>query len=251
MRQALRAEWAKTWSDPFAIWLFCALSVLTVAVSAVTIAASRCAVPGCGQDPARLSFAGVYLGQAVAGLAGAAAIGGEYATGMISVTLTAMPRRGRLLAAKAVVLAAPVLAASALAVGASMLAGALILPGHGFTGEFGLAGPAMWRAACFAALYLTLVALLGLGVTAAVRDAAVATGVVLGLLYLFPVIAQVAGHGAARWLERLGPMAAGTDAISLASRGLPLSPWEGLGVVALWAVGALLLGGLALRTRDA
>lgn len=248
MRQALRAEWAKTWSDPFAICLFCALCVLTVAVSAVTTGISRSATTGCGQDPC--GFAGVYLGQAVAGLAGVLAIGGEYATGMISVTLTAMPRRGRLLAAKALVLAAPMLAASVLAVGASMLAGALILTGHGSAGEFAWAGPGLWRAAGFAALYLTLVALLGLGVTAAVRDAAVAAGAMLGLLYLFPVIAQVAGHGAARWLERLGPMAAGTDAMSLASRGLPLSGWEGLGVVALWAVGALLLGGLTLCTRD-
>jgi ABC-2 type transport system permease protein len=252
MRQALRAEWAKTRTDPFAAWMFGALCVLTVAVSAVTIGMSRCPAAGCGQDPARLSLAGVYLGQAVAALFGVLAIGGEYATGMIAVTLTAMPRRGRVLAAKALVLAAPVLAASALAVGASMLAGALILPGHGFSGGFDLAGPPMWRAAGCAALYLTLVALLGLGVTAVVRDAAVATGAVLGLLYLFPVIALAAGHRVARLLEQFGPMSAGTDAMATAGlSGLPLAPWEGLGVVALWTAAALTLGALALRTRDA
>jgi ABC-2 type transport system permease protein len=230
MRQALRAEWAKTRTDPFAAWTFGALCVLTVAVSAVTIGMSRCPAAGCGQDPARLSLAGVYLGQAVAALFGVLAIGGEYATGMIAVTLTAMPRRGRVLAAKALVLAAPVLAASALAVGASMLAGALILPGHGFSGGFDLAGPPMWRAAGCAALYLTLVALLG----------------------LFPVIALAAGHRVARLLEQFGPMSAGTDAMATAGlSGLPLAPWEGLGVVALWTAAALTLGALALRTRDA
>jgi ABC-2 type transport system permease protein len=251
MRQALRAECSKMWSDPFAVWVYAGLFVLSVAVSAVTIGTSRCAATGCGQDPARLSLAGVYLGQAVAAVAGVLAIGGEYSTGMISVTLTAMPRRGRVLAAKALVLAGPVLAASALAVAASMLAGALILPGHGFTRRFDLAGPEMWRAACFAILYLTLVALLGLGVTAAVRDAAVGTGAVLGLLYLFPVMALAAGHSLQRRLEQIGPMSAGTDSMATASPGLPLSPWQGLGVVALWAAGALILGGLALRTRDA
>jgi ABC-2 type transport system permease protein len=34
-------------------------------------------------------------------------------------------------------------------------------------------------------------------------------------------------------------------------RSLPLSPWQGLGVLAAWAAGALLLGGLLLRLRDA
>ena len=32
---------------------------------------------------------------------------------------------------------------------------------------------------------------------------------------------------------------------------LPISPWAGLGVLAAWAAGALLLGGLLLRVRDA
>jgi ABC-2 type transport system permease protein len=32
---------------------------------------------------------------------------------------------------------------------------------------------------------------------------------------------------------------------------LPLTPWQGLGVVALWTAGALLLGALVLKSRDA
>ena len=133
MRRAIRAEWAKTWSDPGTGWLLGTLIALTVAVSAVAIGTARCPAAGCGQDPARISLTGVYLGQAVAALVGVAAIGSEYGTGMIRVSLTAIPRRDRLLAAKAVVLAGPVLAASAAAAGASMLAGWLVLPGHGFT----------------------------------------------------------------------------------------------------------------------
>ena len=34
-------------------------------------------------------------------------------------------------------------------------------------------------------------------------------------------------------------------------RALPLTPWQGLGVVALWAAGALTVGALVLRLRDA
>jgi ABC-2 type transport system permease protein len=34
-------------------------------------------------------------------------------------------------------------------------------------------------------------------------------------------------------------------------RRLPLTPWEGLGVLALWAAGALIMGALIFRFRDA
>jgi ABC-2 type transport system permease protein len=240
MRSALRAEWAKMWSDPFTRWLFGALVLTSLAVSAVTIGTASPA----SQDPARVSFAGVYLGQAVAAVAGVLAIGGEYATGMIGVTLAAMPRRGRLLAAKVLVLTGPVLAAAALAVGLCLLAGAVLL-------RLDLASPATWRAAGCAAVYLTLVAVLGLGVATVVRDPAVATGAVLGLLYLFPVISAVAGHSLQRRLEQIGPMSAGIDSLSAQPAGLPLTPWQGLGVVALWAAGAVIAGGYVLCKRDA
>jgi ABC-2 type transport system permease protein len=102
-------------------------------------------------------------------------------------------------------------------------------------------------------LYLALVALLSLGVAVAFRDAATSIGVVLGLLYLFPLLAQIVGDPEwRRHLDQVGPMTAGlaiqaTTNLSV----LPISPWDGLGVLAAWAAGALLAGGLLLRFRDA
>jgi ABC-2 type transport system permease protein len=255
VRRAISAEWAKTWSEPGTGWLLAALVVLSAAVSSVSAGAARCPAAGCGQDPAKISLAGVYLGQAIAALVGVRAIGAEYGTGMIRVTLTAIPRRGRLLAAKTLVLAGLVLAASVLAAAASMLAGWLVLPGHGFTAAQGLdlASGAMWRAACCAALYLMLVAVLGLGLTTVVRDSAAAVGIVLGLLYLFPVAAGLVTDPAIqRRLQQIGPMSAGMDSMATAGlHALPLTPWQGLGVVATWAAGALVLGGVMLRLHDA
>ena len=255
MRRAIRAEWAKAWSDPAVPWLLAALVAVTIAVSGVTIGTARCPAAACGQDPARISLTGVSLGQAVAAVAGVLALGGEYGTGMIRVTLTAMPHRGRLLAAKALVLAGPVLVASALAAGAATAAGVIVLPGHGFTAGHGfdLASWATARAWCCAALYLTLVAVLGLGVTAVVRDSAAATGVVLGLLYLFPIVASAVGdQDLARRLDQIGPMSAGLDSqATIGLHSLPLAPWAGLCVVALWAAGAMACGGVLLRLRDA
>jgi ABC-2 type transport system permease protein len=167
-----------------------------------------------------------------------------------------MPRRLTWLVAKAAVLTAPVLAASALAVAGAALAGRLILPGHGFTPAHGyasLTSATDVRAAAGAVLYLTLIALLSLGLAAAVRDSAAAIGLVLGVLYLFPIAAAVVSNPALdRHLDQIGPLPAGQDAqATIGVHSLLLTPWQGLGVVALWTAGALLLGALALKFRDA
>jgi ABC-2 type transport system permease protein len=84
----------------------------------------------------------------------------------------------------------------------------------------------------------------------AVRESAVAIGTVLGLLYLFPIVAQVvtSPHWH-RHVEQAGPMTAGL-AIQ-ATTGLPIQPWAGLGVLAAWAAAALIIGGVVFRLRDA
>jgi ABC-2 type transport system permease protein len=76
--------------------------------------------------------------------------------------------------------------------------------------------------------------------------------VVLGLAYLFPVIGSALGPSWSRRLEQIGPMTAGLSIQATTGlRSLPLAPWQGLGVLALWAAGALLIGDLVLRWRDA
>ena len=167
---------------------------------------------------------------------------------------------GRLavLAAKAILLAALVLAAGAVAVFGSVLAGHLILPGHGFTAARGFHqvwlsyGPTL-RAVCGSVLYLGLIALMSLGVAVIVRDPAVSIGVVLALLYLFPIVLAFVGN--AHWqhrLERWTPTIAGlTIQATTGLRSLAISPWGGLGVLGIWAAAALVLGALAFRLRDA
>jgi hypothetical protein len=58
-------------------------------------------------------------------------------------------------------------------------------------------------------LYLTLIALLSLGLAAALRDSAAAIGLVLGVLYLFPIAADLISNPAlARHLQQIGPLSA-------------------------------------------
>ena len=256
--RALHAEWTKARTAGSTIWLLLAIIATTIAVGSAVATATRCPAAGCGQDPAKVSLSGIDLGQAVVAILAVLAIGGEYGTGMILLTLTAIPRRTTMLAAKAAILTGLVMAAGTVAVLGSLLAGRLILPGHGFTPAHGypllsLADGPYLRAAAGSVLYLTLVGLLGLGIATAIRDSAVAIGVVLGLLYLFPIAAAaVANPHWQRHLEQIAPMSAGLAIQATTGlRGMPISPWAGLGVLAAWAAGAMLAGGLLLRLRDA
>ena len=134
----------------------------------------------------------------------------------------------------------------------------MIFPAHGFTAAHGYAllslthGPTL-RAAAGSVLYLALVALLSLGVATVVREPAAAIGIVLGLLYLFPILAHlVPGPHLERTLERIGPMTAGLAIQATTNlRTLPIAPWAGLAVLAAWAAAGLLAGGLVLGLRDA
>jgi len=259
LRHALHAEWTKLRTVSGPAWLLLGAAALTIAVSAAAVGATHCPQNlTCPVDTTKLSLTGIQFGQAVVAILAVLAFCNEYSTGMIRVTLATMPRRHAVLAAKAILIAGLVLIAGAVAVFGSVLAGHLILPGHGFTTARGfhpvwLSYRPTLRAACGSVLFLGLIALLSIGVSVIVRDSAVAIGTVLALLYLSPVVLAFIGNE--HWqhrLERWTPTVAGLtiqDTIGL--RNLAITPWAGLGVLALWAAAALLAGGLALRLRDA
>jgi len=265
---ALHAEWTKLRTLASTWWLLAAAAALTVAVSAAVAASYHCSggpggAAGCSPaatsaDPARISLTGVELGQVIVALLAVLAVGGEYGSGMIRVTLAATPRRLTMLTAKAIVVTGWALVAGLAGVAGALLAGRLILPGHGLTAANGYVVPSLANAADLRAfggsvLYLVLIALLALGVTTAVRDSGVAIGLVLGLLYLFTIVATVVpDQHLARHLQQIAPMTAGLYIQATTGlRLLPLTPWQGLGVLALWSAGALLLGATLLRLRDA
>jgi ABC-2 type transport system permease protein len=254
---ALHAEWTKLRTLASTGWLLLGVVAFTIALSAAADAAASCPPGGCQADQAKLSLTGIQVGQAIVVVIAVLAISNEYSTGMIRLTLAAMPRRLTVLAAKAALVVGLVLSAATLAVLACVLLGRLILPGRGFTPADGYPalslgdGPVL-RAACGSVLYLGLIALLSLGVATAVREAAVAIGIVLALLYVFPIVGSVPSNPHwQRHLEQIGPMTAGLYIqVTVGVKTLPLTPWQGLGVLASWAFGALLLGAVVLRLRD-
>jgi ABC-2 type transport system permease protein len=257
LREAVFAEWTKLRSISSNAWLLLAAIAVTVAVSALATSIEKCSA-GCTTDPAKLSLTGIQLGQAIVVIVAVLAVSGEYSSGMIRSTLAAMPRRSVVLAAKSAVIGAVVAVVSAVAVLASVLAGRLFLPGNGFTEKngaapLGIGSGLMLRAAGGSVLYLALIALLSVGAAAALRDSAVAVTVVLGLLYIFPIIGQVLlNHAWRSRIERFSPMTAGLAIQSTRDLNtLPIGPWAGLGVLAAWTAAALISGWVLLLWRDA
>lgn len=231
---AVRAEWTKARTVAATGWLLLATAGLGIGLSALV---SAVVPPGAGQDPAGLALSGVRLAQAFVAIGAARTVTGEYRSGMIHTTLTAIPPRGTVIAAKTAVNAT-----LALAVGAGTVGGCLLVA---------RADPTP-RAALGSVLYLVLISVLATGVALAVRDSAAATGIVLGLLYLFPLAAQLAGDATwRRHIEQLGPSTAGLAIQATTDLDtLPIQPWAGLGVLAAWSAAAILTGGLLLRLRD-
>jgi ABC-2 type transport system permease protein len=258
LREAVHAEWTKLRTVPSPGLLLLTMIVVTVGFGILEDVVQKCPT-SCSYDTPKLSLTGILFGQALVAVLAALMITSEYGSGMIRITLTAVPRRVTALTAKAIVLTGLVLAAGAFAAAWSLIAGRYILPGNGFTGAHGsellsLGAGSTLRAAAGSVLYLALIGLFSLGVATAVRDTGASIALLLGLIYIVPLIVQL-GALDPRWerlLEQWSPMNAGMAIQATRNlTSLPIGPWPGLGVLALWAAGAFLLGALLLRLRDA
>ena len=257
---AVQAEWTKLRTLPSTAWLLAATVATTITVTAIVAAATHINPTenpaSSTQDPTKLALAGIDLSQAVIGVLAVLTVCEEYATGMIRVTLTAMPRRLVLLGAKAGNLACLTLAAGVLGVAGCLLVGRLLLPAAGLGPAHGYAlisitQSGTLRAGVGSVLYLALIALLALGVATAIRDTAVSIGAVLALLYLPPLLAQVVSDPLRRHIQQIAPMTAGLAIQTTTNlHKLPIAPWTGLGVLAAWAAASLVIAGVLLQHRD-
>jgi hypothetical protein len=200
-------------------------------------------------------LAGVVPGLLLTGVLGVLAITSEYNSGAIRVTLAAVLRRPLVLAAKAAVLGAVTLIVGEAASLIAFFAAAATLR-HGVA-PLTLGDPGVLRAVVLSGADFCLIGLLGLGLGAIIRHSAAAVGVLVAGVY---VVAQVVGfiaRGAAAYMPILilenslsttKPVTCGADGASCPHF---LSAWAGLGMMGLYAVIALAVGGWVLARRDA
>ena len=138
-------------------------------------------------DPVNMSYDGLAIAQLAFGVLGVLAISSEYATGLIRPTFIATPRRSIVLTAKATVLGLCTLVVGEIFSLLTFLVAQVVLDRRHL--GVGLADPHVLRAVLAAGLYLSALALIGLGVGAVVRHSAAAITIVFSIVFIAPLLA--------------------------------------------------------------
>lgn len=209
-----------------------------------------------GAGPATLAVSGVVFAQIAVAVLAVLAIGGEYSTGQIRSTLTAVPTRVPALLAKALVVFLGVAAAGVVAVALSVAVSMPFLSRLGMTIEW-TAGTA--RILAGGVLYLATIALFAFAIAAVMRHTAGAIAVVLGLLLVVEMVIVALPFRVTEAIAPFLPQTAGSrilmDDAALAAMadtgGAQLGPWQGYAVLVAWVLVILAAATVLLRRRDA
>jgi ABC-2 type transport system permease protein len=195
-RQAVAAEWTKLFSLRSTKWI---LAITVVGTMLVTFLSTHSVLhknPGWyqGFDPTNQSLAGLSIGSLVLGVLGVLTISGEYGTGTIRSSLSALGRRDTLLLAKLTVVGALTLVlGELLSFGAYFLGHAILSSGGAPTASLGQ--PGVLRAVILTGAFLSLFALLGFGLGLIIRHSAGALATFAGVTLLAPILLQtISGH---------------------------------------------------------
>jgi ABC-type transport system involved in multi-copper enzyme maturation permease subunit len=208
---------------------------------------------------------GAFAGLIVVLVVGTMFITAEYRRGLIRTTLAAAPRRGQVLAAKAIVTGAVTFAAGLAGSAAAVLLGERMLRGSGFY-IFPVGGLTQARVIAGTAALLAIAAVLALALGVIWRHGAgpvTATIALIVVPFFFTGPMAILRGTAADWLLRVTPAAAfavqqvlpaypQVSNAYLPQYGYyPLPPLAGLAVLCAWAAAALGLAAFVLRRRDA
>ncbi|GAA0668737.1 ABC transporter permease subunit [Kitasatospora atroaurantiaca] len=248
----LQSEWTKIRSVRSTIWTLALTFLVTLGLGALlSLLTNKNFQEFAGDrrtpfDATGTAFSGIILGELAIIVFGVLAIGNEYSSGMIRVSLAAVPQRGTLLTGKAVVLGALALAVSLVTAFVTFFVGQSLLGGHSTT----IGSPHVLRAVFGAALYLTMLCLFAAGVTAMLHNQTLALGVLVPFFFLLsPILSAVPK---VKTLARYFPDYAGSRMLLVYEQsGQPYGPWSGFFICLGWTLAALVGGALVLKNRDA
>src|SRR5271156_3048352 len=232
LRGTLASEFTKIRSVRSTYWTLLVLLVVSVGIGAAFTAGTAAiwSHPSPSNqasfDPTQASVAGLfYLGQLVIVVLGAMTITAEYSTGMIRTSLTAMPRRAVVYAAKAIVFAVVALVVTFVAAFISFFLGQALLSSTHDTAT--LSQPNVLRAVVGSALYVTMCGLFAFAIGAILRHTAGTITAVIGLLFVIPILVHLLPQSWYQDVDRWLPDAAGR-ALSVTVGPQPghlFSPW--------------------------
>ncbi|MGY1638209.1 ABC transporter permease subunit [Geodermatophilus sp. SYSU D00742] len=248
----VRAEWIKFWTVRSTTWSVVAMFVLGAGLTTLVcaLAAEDLAAGGTGEPAGAFVTWGMMFAQVTAIVLGTLAVTSEYGTGMIRATLAATPRRGTVLAAKAVVLTGTLFVAGTLTALAGYLTGNWFLAREGV--GVALTDDGVLRALYGSGLYMAGLGLLAAAVGLLVRHTAAALSIVLGLVFVVGNMVMLLPDAWGEWATKLMPgNAGGRIATPETFNPLLLEPWAGFAVFAAEVAVLLALAATAFSRRDA
>ncbi|PJI94146.1 ABC transporter permease [Luteimicrobium subarcticum] len=193
---------------------------------------------------------GISIAQLVVAVLGVLVATNEYSSGMVRATFSAVPTRTPVLAAKALVVFVSAIVAGAVGLVLAYVIARAVLSGDGVMPDLG--EWTTWRALGGSILFLGLVALLSLGVGLLLRVTAGSIAVVLGILFVLPIVGAIfQGNDVVRDIAKYLPGNAGQAYASTTESDTLLSPTAGLVVSLLWAFVPLAVGIILTKRRDA
>jgi ABC-type transport system involved in multi-copper enzyme maturation permease subunit len=249
-----RSEWTKLYSLRSTRYALLATAVMTIGfgviASAVTASrwASLSAADKASFDPLNTSLLGVRFGVLAIGVLGVLLIAGEYSTGMIRSTMTAVPKRLPVLWGKTGVYALVALVITVPAALIAFFAGQAILSGQNLQIAFSHAGVA--GAVLGAAGYLTLVGLFAMGLGAVMRNTAAGIATFAGIMFVVPPLISILPSSIANSIDPYLPSNAGEAMMRIGHHANTLSPWAGLAVFTGYVVTVIAAAAVLLVRRD-
>src|ERR1022692_2431646 len=266
---ALRSEFTKIRSVRSTYWTLLALVLACIGIGALfswgdtqhvaSLAGTRAhaaAAANARDHAVATSLFGLLIGQLVIIVLGALTITSEYSTGMIRTSLSTMPRRGTVYAAKAVVFGAVALVTGLITSFLTFFIGQAILSSQ--QAGTSLGQPDVLRTVVGGGLFLAVCGLLSFGLGAILRHTAGAISAGIGLLFVVYILGNFLPGPPAGWygaadVDKWLPFNAG--AAIWARPGMletnPFSPWIGFGVFCAYAAAAIGVGLILFRKRDA
>lgn len=244
-------EWIKLTSLRSTVWLLAVTVVVSIGFG-LLLASTAPEAPGPVPVDERAAFvapvfgAGMLFTQLIAAVLGVLTMSGEYSSGMVRSSMTAVPRRTPVLLAKALVLGATVWVVSALSGFGGYLATMPALAERGL--DVPLGDPTLLGQLLGGPTYLALVAVFALGIGTLLRSSAGGIIVVIAVILVLPVLVVLLPTDIA---EAVTPALLSTAGEQIAGLGRGvLEYWQAMAVAVAWAAGSLIPAALVLKRRD-
>ena len=256
--RVLLSEWTKFRSLRSTVWTLLTAVVLSIGIGALFSAVSASqyhtfsAADKASFNPVSTSLNGMLFAQLAIGVLGVLLISGEYSTGMIRSSLTAVPRRLPVLWAKLGVFAGVVFSVILVSSFVSFFLGQALLNSHHL--GVSISAPGALRDVIGAALYATVAGMIGMALGGLLRNTAAGISTFVAVFFVIPPLTDLLPASWSSHFVQYLPSNAGEVLFGGGGTGglaHPLAPWTGFGVLCAYAAVMIGLAAWRLRRADA